>query len=92
MTRESIQQTLTKALSDLCILENIAVVYPNQAYEVTVGTPYLQQWFIEGDSTDTVLEEGYERIRGIMQIDINIPADTGESQIFSIYDKLKLIF
>lgn len=92
MNRKLIQQTLTKALSDWAISENIELYTQNQSYEPAIGHPHIRQWFIDGISVNTTLSDTYERYIGIMQIDIVIPYDTGEGLVFDLYESLKLIF
>jgi len=92
MNRKAIQQTLTSALSDWAKAERIPLVVPNLDYEPIVGQAYVRQWFIDAASTDTVLAEGFENHKGIMQVDFNVPYGQGEGLLLQLYDKFKLIF
>lgn len=92
MNQQDIRKTLTYELSKWSSDNSIDIHYPNLSYEPTVGQAYIQQWFMEGGITDTVLAEGQERYFGIMQLDINVPSGEGEGTLFLLYNSLKLIF
>jgi len=92
MDRFDIEQVLIKYINDYSVQKGIDVAYPNTLYEPTINTKWLKVSFLQSKPSDTVLSTGYERINGIMQVDINIPKDTGAYDIYEIYKDLKEIF
>ena len=92
MTRFDIEQILTYYLSTYAENEGLDVCYPNKVFEPVIGENWLGVSFMQADSSDTVIAEGYERLNGIMQININVPKNTGTYDLYKISDDLKSIF
>lgn len=92
MTRTDLKKILIRKIVEYSTREEIDVAYPNKNYTPKVDSNWLQIFFLNSAPSDTVLAEGYERINGIMQININVPKNTGTNKSDSIVDDLKEIF
>ena len=84
MTKEQIEKTLTAELYRLSERYSFDVAYVNKEYDPVIGTPYIAQWFLDSAPTDMTLAKGSEKHNGIMQLDITVPYDSGNAEIYRL--------
>lgn len=92
MDRQDVESVLISYLYQYSLDKEIDVAYPNKVYEPVVNKEWLKVTFLQSKSSDTVLSSGYERLNGIMQININVPKDSGTYELYNISKELKEIF
>lgn len=92
MTKEKIEKTLTAELYKLSDRYSFDVAYENKQYDPVIGTPYIAQWFLDSAPTDMTLAEGSEMYNGIMQLDITVPYDSGNAEVYRLLAILEKSF
>lgn len=92
MNHYDCQKVLNFNLSEYAKSKGLNIAYPNISYEPKVDETWLKLFYLPSVSEDETFGKNSERIRGIMQVDIFIPRNTGTMKAYAIQTDLQDIF
>ena len=90
MSLSQVETALTQAYIDLGL--GIATSYPNRIFEAPVDDIWINLTFNPTDTIPVTAFRGQDNHTGFMQLDINVPQDTGTSDLRNIADQLQDYF
>ena len=90
---EKIQQTLLNTAKTYFAAQTIPVAWENTRFEATAGKPWAAVFFVPADEqVETLGAGGENRHDGILQIDLNYPANDGEADMRKRIDEVRACF
>lgn len=86
------QKVLNYNLSKYAETKGLNIAYPNIQYEPKADETWLKLFYLPSISEDETFGKNRERVRGIMQLDIYSPRNTGTMESYKIQSELQDIF
>lgn len=93
MNQKDIEKALNARMTEYQTAYPIDIVYPNTDYTPTIGTPFLQVFFLHGDTTQVEIgTDSDDRAPGIYQVNLNVQSNEGSGEATTIITQLKEYF
>lgn len=93
MNQKDIEKALNARMTEYQTAYPIDIVYPNTDYTPTIGTSFLQVFFLHGDTTQVEIgTDSDDRAPGIYQVNLNVQSNEGSGEATTIITQLKEYF